>query len=97
MSFKIRKNGKYSVTDLTFKLVPFTMHTPVMLLHITLTIKPFFTQITAKWTDCTVYANVFLQTTLVSVGLITHTASERTLSSMQALMFLHITLITHIT
>jgi len=36
---------------------------------------------------------MFLQISLNTVGLITHTAKERTLSSMQALMFLQITLI----
>jgi hypothetical protein len=58
------------------------MHVFVMLRHITLKNKPFFTHNTAIWTHITVQENVFTQTTLNTVGLITHTARERTLSSM---------------
>jgi len=68
------------------------MLTLVMLLHIILINKPFFTHITAIWTVLTLYAPVnalitvhvkmFFQVTLITVGLITHTARERTLSSM---------------
>jgi len=69
------------------------MHMPVMLLHITLKIKHFFTHNTPIWTDITVYANMFLQINLNTVQIITHTAREGTLSIMQALMFLQIILI----
>jgi hypothetical protein len=75
------------------------MHTLNMVLHITLRNKPFFTDITAMWTVLTFYVlinvhvKMFLQVTWITVGFITHTARERTLSSMQALMFLQITLI----
>jgi len=88
MSFKIRQKGEWSVTDITFELMPFTMLTLVMRLHMRLRSKAFFTQITAIWMVLTVYAiitvhmKMFLQVTLITVGLITHTASERTLSSM---------------
>jgi hypothetical protein len=80
--------------------MPVTMHTLNMVLHTTLRNKPFCTHITAMWTVLTLYAlinvhvKMFLQVTLITAGLITHTARERTLSSMQALMFLQITLIT---
>ena len=62
--------------------MPFTMHTLNMLRHITLKNKPFITHNTAIWTHITVHDNMFLQITLNTVGLITHTARERTLSSM---------------
>ena len=93
------QNGEWFVTDITFKLMPVTMHTLNVVLHITLKSKPFFTHITDMWTVLTFYAliivhvKMFLQVTLITVGLITHTAREWTLSSMQALMFLQITLI----
>ena len=75
------------------------MQTLVMLLRNSLRSKPFFTHIKAMWTVLTLYAlitvhvKMFLQVTLITVGLITHRAREWTLSSMQALMFLQITLI----
>jgi len=72
----------------------------VTLRHVTLINKPFFTHITAMWTVLTRYAlsnvhvKMFLQVTMITVGLTAHTARERTLSSMQALMFLQVLLIT---
>jgi hypothetical protein len=68
----------------------------IMALHLILRDKCFLTHITAIWkiTAVAVYALMMLvQTTPTTVGLVTHTARERTLSSMQALMFLQITLI----
>jgi hypothetical protein len=99
MFFQVSQKSERFVTDITFKLMPFTMHTLNVLLHGVLRRKHSFTHITAIWTALTVYAlikmhvKMFLQVTLITVGLITQTARERTLSSMQALMFLQITLI----
>jgi hypothetical protein len=68
--------------------MPFTMHALVMLHHTTLKNKHFFTHITDMWTVLTLYAPInvqvkmFLQVTLITVGFITHTAREWTLSSM---------------
>jgi hypothetical protein len=68
--------------------MPFTMHTLNMLLQNKLRHKPFFTHITAMWTVLTLYAlinvpmEMFLQVTLITAGLVTHTARERMLSSM---------------
>jgi len=102
------QNGEGLITDITFKLMPFTMQVLVMLCHITLTNRTFFTQITAMWTVLTLYApinvhvKVFLQITLVTVGLITHTTTDWTFFMTQAFMYCQITLIierltTHIT
>jgi len=73
------------------------MHTLIMFLHSILPKKCFFAHITAKWTIVysliSVHVQMFLQFTLMTVGFVTHTARERTLSSMQLFMFLQVLLI----
>jgi hypothetical protein len=71
----------------------FTLNSLMMVLHHNLRNKHLFTHITAIWTIIAVKAlKVLLQTALINEGLTEQTARERTLSSMQALIFLQITL-----
>jgi len=87
-------NGKHFVTNITFKWTHFAMHALMMEFHFNPRSERFFTHITAIWTITTVYAlKMLLHIALITVGRITNTARERTLSSMQALMFLQVTLI----